>query len=404
MKICRPKCIVLTLLVALLMLVSCWSSGGGGSGPLADGGGIGGSGIISNGVVSAFGSILVNGTEFDTGDAVIIVEGEELGVGDDITRDNLDVGRVVTVKGTRNDNSFVADRVTYNDNVDGPVESIIDIDATTKEIVVLGQTVIVNVVTKLKAIAFDTIAPNDLVEVSGLVDDTGAVWATFLEKTGEFIPGVVVEVKGFVDNLDTDLETFEINDLTVDYSLADTGGLPGGLPTNGLLVEVAGTLDATGGAMLATKIELENEVDAVNSDEIEITGFVTDFVSASEFVVGNQMVQADEDTVYVDGTAEDIALGVKLEAEGTLVDGVLFAWEIEFWDPDQIEVEGIVTNFVSVFEFTVGDQVVNTDADTVFEGVAPGDIAVGIKLEIKGVPVDIDHSILVADKVSLEVN
>ena len=403
MRICHPKCVVLTLLVVLLMLVSCWSSGGGGSGPLA-GGGIGGSGIISNGVVSAFGSIVVNGTVFDTRDAVVVVEGEEIGAGDDIILDNLDVGRVVTVEGTINDNSFVADRVTYNDNVEGPVESIRDIDATTKEIVVLGQTVIVNVITKFKATAFDTIALNDLVEVSGLVDDTGAIWATFLEKTGEFMSGVVVEVKGFVDNLDTDLETFEINDLTVDYSLADTSGLPGGIPANGLFVEVEGTLDATGGTMLATEIELENEVGALNSDEIEIAGFVTDFVSALEFTVGNQMVQADADTLFIDGTAEDIALGVKLEAEGTLVDGVLFAWEIEFWDPDQIEVEGIVTNFVSVFEFTVGEQVVNTDADTVFDGLAPEDITVGMKLEIKGVPVDIDYSILVADKVSLEMD
>ncbi|MGD9371132.1 MAG: DUF5666 domain-containing protein [Desulfobacterales bacterium] len=403
MRICHPKCVVLTLLVALLMLVSCWSGGGGGSGPLA-GGGIGGSGIISNGVVSAFGSIVVNGTVFDTRDAVVIVEGEEIGVGDDIILDNLDVGRVVTVEGTINDNSFVADRVTYNDNVEGPVESIRDIDTTTQEIVVLGQTVIVNVITKFKATAFDTIALNDLVEVSGLVDDTGAIWATFLEKTGEFMSGVVVEVKGFVDNLDTDLETFEINDLPVDYSLADTSGLPGGIPADGLFVEVEGTLDTTGGTMLATEIELENEVGAVTSDEIEIAGFVTDFVSALEFTVGNQMVQADADTLFIDGTAEDIALGVKLEAEGTLVDGVLFAWEIEFWDPDQIEVEGIVTNFVSVFEFTVGEQVVNTDADTVFDGLAPEDITVGMKLEIKGVPVDIDYSILVADKVSLEMD
>ena len=46
---------------------------------------------------------------------------------------------------------------------------------------------------------------------------------------------------------------------------------------------------------------------------------------------------------------------------------------------------------------------VNTDADTVFEGLAPEDIAVGMQLEIKGVPVDIDRSILIADKVSLEM-
>ena len=44
----------------------------------------------------------------------------------------------------------------------------------------------------------------------------------------------------------------------------------------------------------------------------------------------------------------------------------------------------------------------HTDEDTVFEGLEPEDVALGIKLEVKGVPVDIDRSILVADKVSFE--
>ena len=104
----------------------------------------------------------------------------------------------------------------------------------------------------------------------------------------------------------------------------------------------------------------------------------------------------------MDGTADDIALGVKLEAEGTLEGGILFADEVEFWEPDQIEVEGLVTNIVSLSEFTVGDQVVQTDAETVYEDGTPDDIALGVNLEVKGVPVDIIRSILVADKVSFE--
>jgi len=400
MKTKHPISLVFPLLFALL-LMSCSGSGG----STTAGGGIGGSGMTAtaHGPIAAFGSIVVNGDEIDTSNATIIVEGQEIGVGDDIALNNLDVGMVVTVQGTvSEDGAAVADRVTYNDDVEGPVQSIRDIDTTTKEITVLGQTVIVNVITELKGTSFGTVAQNDMVEVSGLVDDTGAIWATFLEKTGEFAPGVVVEVRGFVEDLDTDLETFKINDLTVGYSTADTSGLPGGVPAEGLLVEAEGILDDIGGEMLATEIELGDEFGDEDEDQIEVAGFVTDFISVFEFSVGNWLVQTDADTVFVDGTAGDLALGVKLEAEGSLVDGVLLAEEVEFWDPDQIEVEGLVTDFVSVFEFTVGDQVVQTDADTVFEGGTPDDIALGVLLEVKGVPVDIVHSVLVADKVSFE--
>jgi len=396
MKTRHLKRLVLALLSAL-MLISCGDSG---FVAMVAGGGIGGTGIISIGAITAFGSVVVNGTEFDTRNAAIIVEGEEIGVGDDIILANLEIGMVVIVEGTgsEDDGSAVADRVIYNDNVEGPVESITVVNATRKDIVVLGQTVILNVVTEFKGTTFDDIAVNDVVEVSGLFDDTGAIWATFLEKTD----GVVFEVTGFVENLDAVLETFEINDLTVDYSMADTSGLPGGVPAEGLLVEVEGVLDPTGAVMLADVIQLGDELDAEDVDEVEVRGFVTDFVSAFEFTVGTQVVQTDALTQFVDGTAADIALGVKLEAEGTLEGGILFANEVEFWEPDQIEVEGLVTDdTLAPDEFTVGTQVVQTDAETIFE---PEDLIIveGIRLEIKGVPVDISRSILIADKVSLE--
>ncbi len=65
--------------------------------------------------------------------------------------------------------------------------------------------------------------------------------------------------------------------------------------------------------------------------------------------------------------------------------------------------EGFVTDIASDFKFTVGDQVVQTDAETVFE---PEDLNIveGIMLEVKGIPADMDNSVLIADKVSVEEN
>jgi hypothetical protein len=401
----------ISALFSVFLLISCGSGGGG----MTAGGGIGGTGVISQGAVSAFGSIFVNGTEFDTSTSEFIINGKEGSV------DDLDIGRVVTVEGTLNgsDTDAVADQVFYQDNVKGPVEDVSVIDDVTKEIVVLGQTVIVNVITKFKETTFNTIAKDDVVEVSGYLDDTGAIRATFLGKTGDITTILIYEVTGFVTNLNTGSETFKINDLTVNYSSADTSALPGNEPADDLLVEVEGTLDATSGVMIAAKIELEEELGDGDEDEIEVMGFVTKIISENDiikFKIGNQEVHVDSDpeiVVYVDGDPSDIAPGQKLEAEGSLEGGILFAWEIEFWKPDQIEVEGIVDEvvfkgvFPDVFlEFTFEereDQLFQTNNETKYEDVEPEEIEARMALEVKGVPVDIDHSVVVADKVSFEL-
>ncbi len=400
MKSLFPKRLVLALLFCLL-LTSC---GGGGS--LA-GGGIDGTGIMSAGVVSAFGSIIVNGTEFDTSNAVVVVKGEEIGVGDDDVQANLEIGMVVTVEGRiKEDGSAVADRVIFSNNVVGPIENIDDKDATTKEIEVLGQIVVVNVITKLKETSFDTILEGDVVEVSGYRDFDGKIRATYIEDITD--PNITVyEVTGFVESLDDPTpNTFMINGLTVDYSLIHPDDLPDNF-NNELFVEVEGELDDTSGDLVAEEITLADELGGDDGDEFEIMGFVTEIISENDiikFKIGNQEVHADLDpevVVYVDGDPGDIALGQKLEAEGSLEGGILTAWEIEFWKPDQIEVEGFVTDIASDTEFTVGDQVVQTDDDTVFE---PPELEIenNLKLEVKGVPRDIDHNILDADKVSFE--
>ena len=102
--------------------------------------------------------------------------------------------------------------------------------------------------------------------------------------------------------------------------------------------------------------------------------------------------------------------GAKLEAEGYLEDGVLYADEVEFWGPDQFEVEGVVTEVepnIDPVEFNVRNQQdrdywVQTDNETIFEDVNPKDIVIGMPIEVKGIPIDIEHSVIVADKVSFE--
>ena len=358
------------------------------------------------------GSVVVSGTEFDTRNAEIIINGELVGIGDDFVPDNLELGMVVTVEGRMVEiQEFVADRVLYNPRIIGPVEKSRFINDTTKEIAVLGQTVMLNVITKFKGTDIEDIEEDDVISVSGFLDDNGVIRATFLEKIDD--GALIFEVTGFVANLNPDLNIFMINDLRIDYE-SISGSLPAGIPADGQLVEVSG--DLVGGELVANSIAFGDELDAEDGDEVEIAGFVTDVISKNDiikFKIGNQEIHVDSDpeiVEYVDGDPTDIKPGQKLEAEGSLENGILVAVEIEFWEPDQIEVEGFVDDvmFVGGFpEFTYddrGDQLIKTNEETEFENIENEKVEPGLYIEIKGVPQDIMHSIILADKVSLEID
>ena len=216
---------------------------------------------------------------------------------------------------------------------------------------------------------------------------------------------VEFEVIGFIESLESNSKTFQINDLTVDYSKIDSSDLPEDF-RNDLFVEVKGKLDDKSGELIATAIELADESDSDAVDDFEIMGFVTEIISKNgiiKFKVGNQEVHLDPDfAIFVDGDPNDIVPGQKLEAEGSLVDGILITDEVEFWEPDQIEFEGIVTEVVSDTRFIIDEQEVQTNGDTVFEpeGLVIEEL---MMIEVKGVPQDIDQSVIEADKVTLEL-
>ena len=57
-------------------------------------------------------------------------------------------------------------------------------------------------------------------------------------------------------------------------------------------------------AMRSTSIELGDRLVTGDSEQIEVLGFVTDIVAAFEFTVGNQVVQFNATTLFVDGTPD----------------------------------------------------------------------------------------------------
>jgi len=300
------------------------------------GGGTGGTGATTSfGTITAFGSVFVNGVEFSTAGSTIVL--------DDVpaTQNDLRVGMVVTVSGSRSGTSGSATRIEVDDAVKGFVEAITDANHWT----VMGQTVLVDDQTRFEDDIVIVPALGDFVEVHGLVNADGVVAAGFIEK--KTAPFPAFEVKGFVKNHDDTSKTFQIGTLTVNYAGATINDMPNPATTswNELLVEAKGSgslSDCAGnpvcGTLTAAKVE-PNGPQMQDAAEFEIEGFVTSFTSPTDFVVGNQRVVTTGSTRFEGGLQSEIAVGVKLEVEGVLAGGILTASKIEFRDSIKLEAD-----------------------------------------------------------------
>jgi hypothetical protein len=311
-----------SLVASCLVIVGC----GGGGGSVA-GGGIGGTGIVASGTITAFGSIFVNGIEFETKGANRNVDGE-ISVSDG-SDDNavLDIGMVVTVVGTLNDDGVTATAasIQYDDAVQGAVQGLsVAADQLTRSFTVMGISVTVHRInTVFDNVIFDTLQDDDLVEVSGFFDAGGVLLATRIERK----TGGEVEVKGTVSGLAGATFTLDINNGTTTYMVDATDAeLPEGGLSDTLFVEVKGTL--SGNTITATHVEQKDEgYDDVEKASIE--GVVTDFNGIGGFRVAGQQVDASDASFDPASLQGSIGNGTEVEVEGPILGGVLMADEVE---------------------------------------------------------------------------
>jgi hypothetical protein len=182
-----------------------------------------------------------------------------------------------------------------------------------------------------------------VVEVSGFTDENGTVHATRIELLGAF-PGLAdVELRGTVSSLAQDMAgggIFDLGPITVRFTASTSfeDGVRADL-AEGVLVEVEGRLRASGNEIDATRIELEEEgLGDEDLEDVEIEGFVTDYVSDASFFVAG--IQVDASGASFDPTDLMLADGVQVEVEGRFEARVLIADEVEGEgddDPDEDE-------------------------------------------------------------------
>lgn len=348
---------------------------------------------ISVGVVTGFGSVFVNGIEFETGAAIVLDDGVA------VTEDALDVGDLVRIEGSVADDGVtgIADRILYDAEVKGPITSI---EASADSFVVLGMTVVADRGTVfapgIVPASLAGLAVGDRVEVSGF-GDGGTVLATRIEPEDSGL-----EIKGRVASVDGASRRLTIAEQRIDFSAADLVGFGTTGPEVGQIIEARGSALDDDGTLAATLLEreasaLEGVVDDDDAPLAERPFALEGIVSAIEgedLTVGATTIRLTDATLFEDGTRSDVTAGVRVEISGLFdEDAIPVAQLVEFSAKVEANVEGRISLLLpeqSGFELLGIEVMTSTrtqfedDSGTALRRFAYTDLGVGDFVEVRG--------------------
>jgi hypothetical protein len=333
---------VISSLFIVVQLAACGSGGG----SLADGG-IGGTGIVAAGAITAKGSIFVNGIEFSVAGASFERDGsvETLTEEEQVTR----VGMVLEVEGELNEDGLTgkASEIRFKDLVEGKIENATTGTPGIKVLTILAQQVIVEdgltIFEPPHDLNFANIHDNvGFLEVSGFRRADNAIQASYIElKQAENY-----EITGVVSAVNA--ASLSIGDLTVTGDLTQLQA--------GDTIRVEGSnYDEETQTLSADSLQLQQSgLSVENAAQAEIEGFISGasvtVLPNVTFKVAGQDVRYTASTRFSGGTAEELLNNAKVEVEGPLIGGTLIADEISF--DDNLKLQGTVTA-VSINSLTV---------------------------------------------------
>ena len=265
----------------------------------------------STGVITALNQLQVNDVNYDTSEASIVADGNE------VDESGLRLGMVVSVTGIENsDGSGKAMYVEYQDVAEGAVTS--NNMAVDNTLLIMGQTVHVDDKTVFESsspsiTSIGEIESGNIVEVSGYTAGDGIVWATRIEiKNESFVEGNKIEVKGKVSSLTE--TSFSLGELMVSYS--------GVALENGDYIEVTSRqgFDESG-ALIAESIKIKGKngkLDvnhASNDEEVELKGRVTAISDDTTIEVNGSVIFIGGANNY-DSVIASLSVGDIVEVEG----------------------------------------------------------------------------------------
>lgn len=377
-------------LIAATLLSACGGGGGGTStgGTAAN--------TVSQGTITGFGSVIVDGVRYSSVGANVIDED-----GASLSRDTLRIGMTVNVEGTSSDDlaSGEARTIEVRRLLQGPVSNFQSTSGTST-FTVLGQ----NVETTASTLVVGSLANAVNVKVYGLLQQ-GTPDKIIASRIEEAVQQTRFEAYGRVSNLGSN--TFNIGTLAVTSSVS----LPTGL-INGSLVKVSCSTVPTcsngTSTLAADKIKLRgarNDLSGQNGAVVKLKG-VVDAVNGNILTVAGVSVDISnaqrEDDDANTNTSYTPVVGDRIEIKGSYNGTTLIARKIEQEGYRESKHEGTTESYsTELFGIVENAATSNCNGDYLVQSVCVdnGNIPVpstGQYVEVKG---NMIGDVLVAVKV-----
>lgn len=318
-------------LITAAVLFGCGGTGGSQTAGI-DGSGAPVASSNSNGTISGFGSVIVNGVKYESDKAQIFINGQTA------TENDLRVGYQVSVTGTiASDGKTTAEKIEFVPTLIGEISAI---DLDNKRVTVLGKTVVITNNTifdsAIKPSNLNGLAMGQRILVSGALASDGSISATRIELATSNQQQLMGQVTHLTSN------NFSLNGTTIIYSGAQLVNLDNNRLINGATVTAIGAIIDS--QLQATQVIGVSKT-LRNQDKVDIEGFITRFVSATDFDVAGISATTNSQTKFEDGTLADLRLGAQVEIEGSVnANGKLVANSIEFEQDVNNKISGTVTS------------------------------------------------------------
>jgi hypothetical protein len=324
------------LFLASVLLAGLTACGGGvgtgGTGSFGDAGG------FTAGPITGFGSVIVNGVRYDDS-AALVQDGD----GTRRNRDELRLGMTVEIESgavTAATATAAANSIRFDSELLGPVATV---NAAGNTFTLLGQTVLTDAATVFDPAvgSLGALRAGASVEVFAVYDAASQRYRA--TRVGPVLSGAVAHLRGLLTQVDAVAQTLRIASST--YIFVGAAGTPSNLavgqtvrlrlapstPVNGRFV-----VSAFGTALAALR----------DSDDARLKGLITTFTSSTNFSVNGRRVDASAAS-FPNGS-NGLRVGARVEAEGSLRDGVLLAQRVKFEEESggsnqTFEVKGPIT-------------------------------------------------------------